>query len=268
TGEIASLNLSGGAYQITDTAGVTGTGGTIVGNTFTATNPASGQTFSIDAASLGTVQLAAANVIPSGRPVTVNAGTLDLNNFSDTIGTLTLSSGTSSAATVTTGSGTLTLGGNVTLNVSGTGATGASISGNLALGAAARTFTVAAGAAASDLTISASISGAVGLTKAGTGTMTFTGASNAYTTTTISAGTLQIGDGTSNGSLGSGNITDSAALAFDCPNSITVSAVISGTGSLTQNGLGTLTLSGTAANTYTGTTTVNAGELDLNKSAG
>jgi autotransporter-associated beta strand protein len=39
-------------------------------------------------------------------------------------------------------------------------------------------------------------------------------------------------------------------------------------GGLTKNGLGTLTLSGTDANTFTGTSSVNAGELDLSKTAG
>src|SRR5439155_16972542 len=37
---------------------------------------------------------------------------------------------------------------------------------------------------------------------------------------------------------------------------------------LTKAGAGTLTFSGTSANTYTGATTVNAGELDLGKTAG
>src|SRR5205823_14149600 len=41
-----------------------------------------------------------------------------------------------------------------------------------------------------------------------------------------------------------------------------------GTLALTKTGTGALTLSGTSANTYTGLTTINAGELDLNKTAG
>src|SRR5439155_5456157 len=50
---------------------------------------------------------------------------------------------------------------------------------------------------------------------------------------------------------------------------LTVSAVVSGTGfGLTKAGLGTMSFSGTTANTYTGATTVNEGELDLNKNAG
>jgi fibronectin-binding autotransporter adhesin len=39
-------------------------------------------------------------------------------------------------------------------------------------------------------------------------------------------------------------------------------------GSVVMNGAGNLTFSGTSANTYTGLTTVSAGELDLNKTAG
>src|SRR5205814_9307679 len=41
-----------------------------------------------------------------------------------------------------------------------------------------------------------------------------------------------------------------------------------GTLSLTKAGSGTQTLTGTAANTFSGITTINAGELDLGKTAG
>jgi len=101
------------------------------------------------------------------------------------------------------------------------------------------------------------------ITKSGNGIMVFSG-NNTYTgSTTVNAGTLQIGNGGTTGSLGSGTsaVTDNAALVFNRSDSITVSNVISGTGTLTQAGSGTLTLSG--SNSYTGGTTVNSGTLSL-----
>jgi autotransporter-associated beta strand protein len=98
-----------------------------------------------------------------------------------------------------------------------------------------------------------------GLTKIGTGTLTLSG-NNTYTgSTTVSAGTLQVGNGGTTGTLGSGNVVNNAALVFNRSDSITVANDISGTGSLTQNGSGTLILTGT--NTYSGATTINAGIL-------
>ena len=79
-----------------------------------------------------TVRLLANNEIADTVGVTVRGGSvLDLNGFSDTIGPLGLLAETASGAQVTTGAGTLTLGGDVTVGLVGTGATGATISGNL-----------------------------------------------------------------------------------------------------------------------------------------
>ena len=93
------------------------------------------------------------------------------------------------------------------------------------------------------------ISGTGSVTKSGAGTQTLTG-DNTYTgTTTISAGTLQLGNGGTTGSV-AGNIVDNTALVINRSNAVTFAGVISGTGSLTQAGTGTPTLTG--ANTYTG----------------
>ncbi len=84
--------------------------------------------------------------------------------------------------------------------------------------------------------------------------------------TTIGAGTLQIGNGTT-GSI-SGNIADNANLAFARSNlTTTYSGLISGVGTLAQNGVGTLILSGTTS-TFTGATTVNAGSLEVDGKLG
>jgi autotransporter-associated beta strand protein len=105
-------------------------------------------------------------------------------------------------------------------------------------------------------------SGAVALTKAGTGSLSLTGA-NTYTgITTVSAGTLSIGSGSTTGSISnSSNVTNNGTLTFNRSNTYTYSGIISGTGAVTKSGAGTLTLSGT--NTYTGATSISEGTLRL-----
>ncbi|MEX1180227.1 MAG: autotransporter domain-containing protein, partial [Cucumibacter sp.] len=90
-----------------------------------------------------------------------------------------------------------------------------------------------------------------------------TGASTYSGITTISGGTLQIGDGGTTGSL-AGAIVDNATLVFNRSDALTYAGVISGTGGLTQAGAGTLTLTG--ANTYTGNTTISGGTLQIDRS--
>jgi autotransporter-associated beta strand protein len=103
------------------------------------------------------------------------------------------------------------------------------------------------------------------ITKVGTGTWILSG-DNTYTgTTTISGGALQIGAGGNSGLLGTGNVTDNAALVFNRFDSVICSNLISGAGSLTQAGNGVLIL--TAANTYSGATYVTAGILALTNAA-
>jgi|GEM_PF-1667768 len=97
------------------------------------------------------------------------------------------------------------------------------------------------------------------LTKIGNGTLTLLANSNYSGMTTITGGTLQIGNGGTTGSLGAGDVTDNADLTFDLINNPNISNAITGTGSVTQIGTGTVTLSG--ANTYSGATTVTAGTL-------
>jgi arabinan endo-1,5-alpha-L-arabinosidase len=108
-------------------------------------------------------------------------------------------------------------------------------------------------------------SGTTSLTKIGTGTLILTGPNTYSGPTTISGGILQIGAGGNTGTLGAGNVTDSAMLIFNRYDNFVVSNTISGNGSLVQAGSGVLTLN--AANTWSGATFVSAGTLALTNSA-
>jgi autotransporter-associated beta strand protein len=92
--------------------------------------------------------------------------------------------------------------------------------------------------------------------------MVLTGNNTNSGTITIGSGTLQIGDGGTSGSLGSGPVVNQGTLAIDRTDTLTVPNVISGSGSFIQNGSGTVILSG--INTYTGPTTVSSGKLSIN----
>jgi autotransporter-associated beta strand protein/T5SS/PEP-CTERM-associated repeat protein len=107
-------------------------------------------------------------------------------------------------------------------------------------------------------TLSAQVSGSGQILKDGIGTVILTGNNTYSGGTTINAGTLQLGNGGTTGSL-TGNVIDDGILAFNRSDSVTYHGVISGGGSVQQNGTGTTVL--VMDNTYTGTTTVNAGTL-------
>jgi fibronectin-binding autotransporter adhesin len=111
-----------------------------------------------------------------------------------------------------------------------------------------------------DLTYAGVVSGTGSLTQAGSATLILTNVNTYSGGTTISAGTLQLGDGTTNGSI-VGNVTDNATFAFANPTAQTFSGAISGTGSLTKGAAGVLTLSGT--NSYQGSTTITAGTISI-----
>ena len=106
------------------------------------------------------------------------------------------------------------------------------------------------------------LSGGGSLIKNGTGLLTLTG-SNVYSgATTISSGTLQVGDGATDGSIaGSSGITDNSALVYNLLGSQTYANAISGSGSLTKSGAGTLALTG--SNAYSGATTITGGTLQI-----
>ena len=109
------------------------------------------------------------------------------------------------------------------------------------------------------------ISGSGTVTKEGAGTLTLSGNNTYSGTTTISDGTLQVGNGGTSGTLGSGDVTNNSALTFNRSDDSSYAGVISGTGTVTKEGAGKLTLSGT--NTYSGGTTINDGTISISAAA-
>lgn len=236
----------------------------------------------------GTLQAGGANVLAPASAFSVNSGaTLDLGNANQTIGSL------SGAGTVTLGAGTLTTGGLGSSTsfggvIAGSGAlvktgagtmtlTGSSTySGGTTIGAGALQLGDggSAGSIVGDVTNNGSlifnrgdistfagtVSGVGSVTQQGTGTTVLTSNSSYSGGTTISAGTLQLGNGGSSGSI-VGNVTDNGSMVFNRSDTSTFDGTISGTGSVTQQGAGTTIL--TANNNYSGGTTIQAGALQL-----
>ena len=112
--------------------------------------------------------------------------------------------------------------------------------------------------------VSAVLAGMAGLNKSTAGLFVLSGA-NTYTgTTSIGAGTLQVGSGGappgSGEFLASPSVANSGSLVFNHADSLTYGGVISGPGAVTKLGGGVLTLGG--ADSLHGVTTVSGGVLN------
>jgi T5SS/PEP-CTERM-associated repeat protein/autotransporter-associated beta strand protein len=193
----------------------------------------------------GTLRAGAVNVFSENSIVTVNAnGTLDLNNFDQTIVDL------SGTGMVVLGSATLTVTNNTAVNdftLTGTGGVTKTGTGTL--------------------TLSGSGSDYSGETAVTAGTLQ-AGATNAFspnsTVSVSTGGTLDLNNYSQavGGLTGSGAVTlGSGTLTVGNTAANTFSGSISGTGGLTKTGSGSLTLSGD--NSYTGATTIQQGTLSL-----
>ncbi|MEI8369089.1 MAG: autotransporter-associated beta strand repeat-containing protein [Planctomycetia bacterium] len=219
----STMTVSGG----TVTAGTTvlgstaGSGGTLIVNGGSFTSTGD---LTVGLAGSGQLQVGTTGTIAVGGTLSRGTGTIDILNG----GTLRIGLG----STTGTLDGDLTLGdgGTLVFNRSNASTYGGTIDG---LGA---------------------------VTKAGAGTLTLTGANTYGGPTTISTGTLQIGDGSTTGSI-TGNVVNNATLAFNRSDAISYGGAITGSGSLVQAGTDTLTLAGTSS--YSGSTTVAAGTLEV-----
>ena len=198
----------------------------------------------------GTLALTASNTYSGGT--TVGGGTLQLGNaaaLGSTSGAATISSGVLDLHGYNVGMGALSGAGTID-NLSGSG-----------------TYTLTVGKGNASGTFSGVIqntTGAIALSKTGTGTLVLSGSDTYTGGTTISSGTLQLGDGTNHNGSVAGSISDNAHLTFANPYAQTYTGTISGSGSVVKTAAGTQVLTG--SNTYTGSTTINGGNLAVNGS--
>jgi len=108
------------------------------------------------------------------------------------------------------------------------------------------------------------ISGAGSFVKQGAGILALTNDSSLTGVTTISAGTLSLGDGVAtSGSLGTGRITNNSALSINRTTAGTLSNNIAGTGGVVNLGSAPVTLKGTISGTVSLTNDIGAGTLTL-----
>jgi autotransporter-associated beta strand protein len=216
-----------------------------------------------------------------GSLVKIGSGTLTLTGTSIYDGGTTINGGLINfSAANNFGTGQITLNGGGLQWATGTTT---DISGQLAsIGSSGATFDTNG----NNVTFANSLSGTGGVTKAGLGTLTLSGA-NTYTgATTVTAGTLALASGASlagalavnggtfatNGNASIGTLSGtggainlaSGILTVNNTSNATLAVPISGAGGLTMAGSGTLSL--TAASSYTGPTSVNAGTLSVNGS--
>jgi outer membrane autotransporter protein len=206
-----------------------------------------------------------AGIITFGNDVINNSGSIsgglagtgaraDAIQFNGTGNRLNILSGAAS----TTGALELTTGAGAAIQAQAAGVT---ISSAIILGSgSALTFDTSS---AQGFTVSGAISG-TGTLRVGGGaaTIILTGSNSYSGTTTIDAsGRLQIGNGGTSGTLGSGAVVNDGALSFNRSDTLVVGSAISGGGTLTQAGSGTTVLTGT--NSYSGATTISGGTLQV-----
>lgn len=232
TATVTNLSIGGATADAALTSNISGTlnltGGTFTNTTFSSLSAAGASTSAITIGGTANVTLGA---FPTAR-------------------------GTGSTATITFDGGTLKPAAASTAYMGGL--TNAFVTANGAK------FDVATG---NDITISQSLINAVSqvgtLTKLGVGVLTLSGANSYSGLTTISAGTLRIGAGSTAGTLGSGSVTNNSVLEFNRSDAQTITNAISGTGTIYQIGAGATTLDPGAVSLSSRAISANGGNLIL-----
>jgi YVTN family beta-propeller protein/autotransporter-associated beta strand protein len=194
----------------------------------------------------------------TGGLIKIGSGTLVLSGVNTYSGGTTLAAGTLSLANnQALGTGALTTTGSIVDY-----ANGVTIANPIVVNSNTTQLQVTTGTATQAAVIS-ELNGPRPLEKIGGGTLVLTAANTYSGPTTITAGTLQLGNGGTSGSI-LGNVVNNAVFAVNRSDLFTFGGVISGTGAFQQNGTGATML--TAINTYSGPTSVNAGTLVVNGS--
>ena len=263
-GNLVLGGQQGTAMQAGATASAAGTG--ILNLGAGSLNFSGGASFTIKAGSAFNVGNAVVNGVAGGAITGLssvsNNGVINFNQADSRYvfnpGTTGTGSVLQNSAGTTVVAGAMTHTGGTTINAGklqiGNGGSAGSVSGNITDNATLsfnRQDTV---------TYAGIISGSGNLLNEGSGTTILTG-SNLYSGgTTVTAGTLQFGDGGTSGSV-LGNIVNNGTVAFNRSDSFTYSNIISGSGNLVKSGSGTLSIVG--GNAYTGNTTVRGGILQF-----
>jgi fibronectin-binding autotransporter adhesin len=235
--------------------------GTVVFNT--------NQTYTGTTTISGTLQLGIGGTVGgiSSSSAIVNNGALIVNRsdgltLGDVTGTGTLTKQAAGTLTfigdTTFGSVSVTGGG---LQFGNGGVTGAITSGDIALSSGTSLQFNTTG----NFIYDGDVSGAGSFSKLGSGTTTATGDFANTGGITISAGTMQFGNGGATGSF-TGNVTNNATIEIDRSGTFQYDDVISGSGALNISGPGRVVLTNTS--TYTGDTTITNGTLSVNGQIG
>ena len=210
--------------------------------------------------------LAVPNAISGGGSVAqIGTGLTLLSGANSYSGGTSLTAGTLQLGSATAlGTGAVTINGGSVLDIHGINAAAGGVNlvnGTIINAVGATTLSGTAYNVQSGSVSAILAGGTAALNMTGSGLVTLAAANTYGGGTTVSSGTLQLGDGAVNNGAVTGNITNNSTLVFANPNVQQYAGAVSGTGNLRKTAAGILTLSGNS--TYNGATNVNAGTLLL-----
>ncbi len=203
----------------------------------------------------GNIAVAKANALGTG-PLTINAGSLNIAGFNQTVGTVSLFGGSISGTSgQLSGSSFQVQSGTISARLAGTGALIKSSNGTVTLAGGGGANTYSGGTILNGGTINAAKVNALG-----TGPLTLNAGNLNIAGFNQTVGTVSLLGGSISGTSGLLN-----GLSYQLQSG-TISARLGGTGALIKSGGGTVNL--TSSNTYSGGTVINGGTLMVNNVLG